>query len=428
MVRSSPSLLEYVQVFKDSLVRLEKNQKFEPLGADEDTLDGLNPHGAIIDEVHAHKNRGVWDVLETATGSRRNPMMFAITTAGTDQTSLCWDLHSYSLQILNGAIEDDNFFSFIATIDQDANYGPIDRWDDPEVWIKANPNLGVSVKPAQLMELARKASRLPAFLNAFLRLHLNVWTKQVTRWIMPDLWDENAGAPIRDEQLRGRPCYGGVDLSSVSDITAWVLLFEDPIDSELLHIRCKFWCPESKITDEQNQYHDQYEAWERDGWLESTPGNAIDYQHVKQQILNDAQQFEVREIAVDRLFQGYQFSMELADEGLTVVGMGMGFLSMAGPTKEFERLLLTKKLHHGNNPVLSWMAKNVAVREDPAGNLKPDKATSQGKIDGIIGILLALDRIMRGENGTSVYEERGFLTAGGPAIQEGQANGERQKT
>lgn len=423
MVRASPALLEYVQVYKDSLVRLEDNQKYEPLGADEDTLDGLNPHAAIIDEVHAHKNRGVWDVLETATGSRRNPMIFAITTAGTDQTSLCWDLHSYSMDLLNGTIEDDNFFAFIATLDLDPALGEVDRWDDPEVWIKANPNLGVSVKVAQLQEMATKAKRLPTFLNAFLRLHLNVWTKQVKRWIMPDLWDENAGAAIEDEALRGRACYGGLDLSSVSDITAWILLFEDALDPDLLHIRCRFWCPEERLTDPQNKYHEQYQAWHRAGCIIATPGNAIDYQFVRAQIVEDAELFELREVCVDRLFQGYQLSMELEDDGLTVLGMGMGFLSMAAPMKEFERRLLKKKLHHGNHPVLRWMAGNVAVREDPAGNLKPDKASSQGKIDGIVGILLALDRIMRHDNAPSVYETRGFLSIGGNKKEEDKQDG-----
>lgn len=417
MVKASPELGSYITVMKDSLTRSAFNQKFEPLGADEDTMDGLNPHGAIIDEVHAHKNYGVYDKIETAVGARRNPLIFSITTAGVDQTSLCWDLHRYTEQILDGSIEDDSFFGFIATMDEG------DRWDNPEVWAKSNPNLGVSIKPDQLSELVKRAAKLPAFLNSFLRLHLNVWTQQVKRWIMMDLWDENAGVARTDDELKAHECYGGLDLSSVSDISAFILLFPDPSDPERLDIRCRFWCPEDRLTDSQNQYATQYQAWARDGLLLTTPGNAIDYQFIRAQIVEDATCFRLRELAVDRLFQGYQLAMELADEGLTVVGVGMGFLSMAGPAREFERLLLSKKLRHWRHPVLRWMAGNCAVKEDPAGNIKPDKAHSQGKIDGIVGLLIALDRVMRNQNGPSVYESRGLL-----AFQPGTSQTEKTKT
>lgn len=410
MVRATPALSERIQVFKNNLSRLEKYQKYEPLGADEDTLDGLNVHGVVIDELHAHKTRGVFDLMETGTSSRRQPMLFAITTAGTDQSaaSICWEQHVYAEQVLRKIIADDTYFAFIASMDEG------DDWQDERNWYKANPNLGVSKKLDYMQDQARKAKNMPAKLNSFLRLDLNKWTQQVSRWIDMLLWDANAGPPIDEAALRGRLCYGGLDLSSVSDLTAWVLMFPDPVVTDRITIVPRLWCPEARLHDEtRNQYRDQYQAWARDGWLLTTPGNAIDYDTIKAQILEDAQNFQLQEVAVDRLFQGYQLSMQLADEGLTVAACGMGFMSMAGPCKEFERRLLEKKLHHGGHPVLKWMANNVAVREDPAGNLKPDKASSQGKIDGIIGILLALDRAMRHTVTTSVYESRGLLTLGG---------------
>lgn len=410
MVRATPALSERIQVFKNNLSRLEKYQKYEPLGADEDTLDGLNVHGVVIDELHAHKTRGVFDLMETGTSARRQPMLFAITTAGTDQSaaSICWEQHVYAEQVLRKIIADDTYFAFIASMDEG------DDWQDERNWFKANPNLGVSKKLDYMQDQARKAKNMPAKLNSFLRLDLNKWTQQVSRWIDMLLWDANAGPPIDEEALRGRLCYGGLDLSSVSDLTAWVLMFPDPVVTDRITIVPRLWCPEARLHDDtRNQYRDQYQAWARDGWLLTTPGNAIDYDTIKAQILEDAQHFQLQEVAVDRLFQGYQLSMQLADEGLTVAACGMGFMSMAGPCKEFERRLLEKQLHHGGHPVLKWMANNVAVREDPAGNLKPDKASSQGKIDGIIGILLALDRAMRHTTTTSVYESRGLLTLGG---------------
>ena len=204
-------------------------------------------------------------------------------------------------------------------------------------------------------------------------------------------------------------CYGGLDLSSVSDITAWVMVFPREDDPERLDILARFWAPEMKLQDDNNDYAAQYRAWADAGFLRVTPGNAVDYGFVKRDILADAQKFHLAEMNVDRLFQGYQLAMELQDEGLTVIGMGQGFYSMAGPMKEFERRLLAKKLHHGGNPVLRWMADNVAVRQDPAGNLKPDKQKSEGKIDGIVSLVMALDRAMRHqEESGSVYEEHGI--------------------
>ena len=410
MVKATPALSERIQVFKNNLSRLDKYQKYEPLGADEDTLDGLNVHGAIVDELHAHKTRGVFDLMETGTSARRQPLLFAITTAGTDQseTSVCWEQHVYGEQLLRKIIVDDTYFAVIASMDEG------DDWQEERNWYKANPNLGVSKKLDYMRDQARKAKNMPAKLNSFLRLDLNKWTQQVSRWIDMLLWDANAGPPIDAAALRGRPCYGGLDLSSVSDLTAWVLVFPDPVVQDRLTILPRIWCPESRLHDDtRNQYRDQYQAWHRAGWILTTPGNAIDYDTIKAQIVADAQTFQLQEVAVDRLFQGYQLSMQLADEGLTVAACGMGYMSMAGPCKEFERRLLQKQLHHGGHPVLKWMANNVAVREDPAGNLKPDKASSQGKIDGIIGVLLALDRAMRHTTTTSVYESRGLLTLGG---------------
>ena len=408
MVKASPDLIDVIQVFKNSLTRIDKAQKYEPLGADEDTLDGLNVHAAIVDELHAHKTRGVYDLMETGTSARRQPLLFAITTAGTDQTdaSICWEQHVYVEQILRGVIEDDTYFGFICAMDDK------DDWQDERNWFKANPNLGVSKKLEYMRDQALKAKNMPSKLNTFLRLDLNQWTQQATRWIDLSLWDKNAGAAIDEAELKGRACYAGLDLSSVSDLTAFVLLFQDPATG-VGSVLCRFWCPQARLEDEHNRYREQYIAWEREGLITATPGNAIDYEAVKAQVLKDAETFQIQELAVDRLFQGYQMSMQLAEEGLTVAACGMGFMSMAGPTAELERRLLSHSLRHGGNPVLRWMANNVAVKEDPAGNKKPDKAQSQGKIDGIVALLLALDRDMRHQTTASVYETRGLTTLGG---------------
>lgn len=404
MVRASEALSSMIRHFRasDNLSIQETASKYEPLGADANSMDGLNIHGVIIDELHAHKTSAVVDVLETATSARRQPVQFEITTAGYDRTSICWEHHEYTRQILEMTVDDDTWFGFISSIDEG------DDWKDPAVWAKANPNFGISVKADDLQRKANKAARMPIAQNAFLRLHLNRWTQQWDRFIDLDLWDENAGV-VDEAALAGRKCYGGLDLSAVSDLSAWVMVFPQDDDPEVLDVVARFWCPEAQLTDEGNRYREQYQAWAREGFLSVTAGDAIDYQFIKKQVLEDAATFQIVDVNIDRLFQGFQLAQELADEGLEVFGMGQGFLSMAVPMKEFERRLLDRKLRHGGNPVLRFMAGNFAVRQDPAGNYKPDKKESQGRIDGIVALVMALDRQMRSGDGASVYEERGVL-------------------
>ena len=360
-------------------------------------MDGLNVHGALIDELHAHKTRDTWDVLETATGARRQPLIFTITTSGFDRQSICWEQHEYVEKLLKGTIEDDSYFGIIYTVDE------ADHWLDEKAWAKANPNLGVSVKLDDLQRKALKAKELPAAQNNFLRKHLCVWVQQSTRWIDIDLWDRNNLYPIKEEDLKGRTCFAGLDLAATDDFNAWVMLFQD-LGSGHYDLLCRLWCPEARLTDRKNKLRDQYKAWERDGYLTVIEGDAIDHDFVKAQILKDAATFQIDSVNVDRLFQGYQLSMQLAQEGMTISGMGMGYMSMAGPMNELETLLLKKKLNHGGNPALRWMADCLSVSVDPAGNRKPNKAESQGKIDGIVATLLALDRAMRKENKRSKYE------------------------
>ncbi len=404
MVKASPVLSKMITHWRssDTLAAESLGAKFVPLGADADTMDGLNLHGAIIDELHAHKTSAVVDVLDTATGARRQPVIFEITTAGFDRESICYQHYTYSRQVLQGTIQDDRWFAYIAELD------PGDAWDDERTWAKANPNLGVSVRIDDLRAKAEKAKNMPAALNGFLRLHLNVWTNQSEAWIPLDLWDAQVAADLDDDDLVGRKCYGGLDLSAVSDLTAWVLVF--PRDDGGVDVWCRFWCPEAKLEDAQNRFRDQYQAWARGGYLEVTAGNAIDYQVVKARIIEDASRFQVVDVNIDRLFNGYQLSQELQDEGLAILGFAMGPKSFGPPMKTFERLLLEKKINHGGNPMLRWQAGSIAVRHDVNDNLAPDKVQSQGRIDGIVALVMALDRWERNEHQPSSYDNGGLFS------------------
>lgn len=406
MVLSSPPLKRQITALVGNLHDTRTNSKFMPLGADGDTMDGLNIHAAIVDELHAHKTRAIVDVLETATAARRQPLILYITTAGTNRTSVCYERHEYSTRVLSGTAIDETMFGYIAACDPDL------EWHDEKAWAQANPNLHVSVKIDDLRRKAERAKQLPTELNAFKRLHLNIWTQQLDLWIDLDLWDANSDRPVIEAELIGRSGYGGLDLSATRDITAWVMGFPRPDDPETIDIVARFWCPEVWAHSPENRYADQYQAWARDGHLTLTEGGAIDYAFVKARVLADASRFRIEEVGFDRLFQGAQASMELASEGMNMFPVGQGFYGMAAPMKEFERRLLNKKLNHGGNPVLRFMAESFAVAQDPSGNLKPDKNSSQAKIDGIVALLMALERLMRADTAESVYESHGVRTIG----------------
>ena len=381
-----------VEVRRDNMNIEATASLYEPLGADAGTLDGLGVHGALVDELHAHRTRDLWDVLDTATGARRQAMLFAITTAGTDRESICYLEHEYSDQVLRGVTEDDTRFCYISTIDEDDR----ENWYDEGVWRKANPNFSI-LNLDDMRALANKAKAQPASLNSFLRLRLNVWTQQSTRWIDMDLWLEQGGT-IDEAALEGRDCFGGLDLSSVSDLTAACYVFPHDDDPEAIDVLWRAWCPEARLTDKQNRYRSSYQVWARQGYLTTTEGDAIDYGFVKAQILADAEKFHLMELNIDRLFQGQQLAMELEDElaGRTeVFAMNQGIMAMTPVMREFERRLRNKKIHHGNNPIARFCADNVAVKMDANENIKPDKASSQGKIDLITALLGGLDRLNR---------------------------------
>lgn len=433
MVRQSPQLRQRIGKVRDNLHSFETASKFEPLGRDADSTDGLNVHGVIADELHAWKTRDLWDKLETATGSRRQPLMFAITTAGYDRQSLCFTLHDYAEKVASGVIEDDSFFGLIytldgPTLDEDGNeVAPADDWEDETVWVKANPNLGVSKKWDDMRRKAARAKRMPAALNAFLRLELNVWTQAESRWIAPDRWAACGQAPPgltiepttpfaevlghMERALFGRRCFGALDLSSNIDISAWVMLFPPEEEGEPYWVVPRFFIPEENIVERVRRDRVPYDAWLRAGLVTATPGNVIDYDWIVAQIDEDAQNYDVVEIGFDRwgATKIQTQLMELRGDPEWVVPIGQGFASMSPPMKELEKLILGGRLGHGGHPVLAWMADNLVATMDPAGNLKPDKAKSREKIDGMVSLVMCVDRAMRGDSGVSKYETEELL-------------------
>ncbi len=425
MVSASPALSSRVTKTVNNLAVLPTASWFRPLSADASKMDGLNVHLAAVDEVHEHPGPEIIQKLNTATGARRQPLIVEITTAGYDRHSVCRQHHEFSVKALEGTVPlevADSWFAYIATIDEG------DDWTDADVWVKANPSLGVTVKIDDLKRQIDEAREMPAQQNAIRRLRLNEWTEQVTRWLDMDVWTEG-GQPaatdwqvVRDglteleRQLAGRECYGGLDLARVNDLSAFVLLFpptKDPALGDLADkwiVLCRFWVPEEDILRRGKRDRVPYATWRDQGFLRATPGNATDFAFIEAEILNRAARFDLRELAYDRTFAG-EIVQHLQEEGLNLVQFGQGFLSIAAPTAELERLAVSRMLWHGGHPVLRWNASNVAVRHDPAGNIKPDKERSSERIDGIVAICNALGRaLLRDVNADrSVYDTRGIL-------------------
>lgn len=357
---------------------------FRVLSADAHTKHGGNSHLVIVDELHAQPARDLVDVLTSsmASDNRKQPLFLAITTADFARPSICNELHDYAEKIRDGIVEDPAFLPVLYQADKD------DDWAKPETWAKANPNLGVSVSPDYLEREAKKAREIPAYQNTFLRLHLNIRTEQDKRWLPLDAWD--ACPTLADEAaLDGRECWGGLDLSTTTDLTAWVLAFHG--EAGQIIVRPRFWCPADNATRREKRDRVPYTAWIRDGWIEATPGNVIDYDRIRAAINEDAARFNIREVAADR-WNATQIIQQLAGDGLTIFPFGQGYKDMSSPSKELERLIVSGKLIHNNHPVLRWMAAAAAAEIDAAGNVKPSKAKSSDRIDGIVAAIMALAR------------------------------------
>ena len=401
-VKSCPSLAKRVEVLTRNMHILGTGSKVEPLSRETKSMEGLNMHGGLLDELHAHPGREIYETLKGAVAARAQALIMEITTAGWNRKTNCFEHRRYSEQILSGVMEDDSWFAYIATIDDG------DDWREEATWIKANPNYGVSVDPEFIRSECERAKQLPAAQNAFRRYHLNEWTEQADRWISRELWIQGV-EPIDEEALKGRPCIGGLDLALVHDLSALALLFPPAEEGEKWKAIMRFWCPEEDILERSKKDGVPYDRWRDAGLLVATPGNATDFSFIEHELMELAEIYQIHEVAYDRMFAGALVN-NLMDEGMTMVPYGQGFLSMAPACAEFERLLLAGLFQHGANPILDWNADNVAVAIDPAGNMKPDKNRATERIDGIVAILNALGRAIRHIPETSVYSERGLFT------------------
>jgi len=406
MVRMCPSLNKRVKILASQkrLIYLPTNSFYQVLSADAYSKHGFNVSGVIFDELHTQPNRKLFDVMTKGSGdARMQPLYFLITTAGTDTHSICYETHQKAKDILEGRKIDQTFYPVIYGAEESED------WSDPKVWKKANPSLGITVALEKVKDAFNSARQNPGEENAFRQLRLNQWVKQSIRWMPMDKWDACA-FPVSADDLEGRVCYGGLDLSSTTDITAFVLVFPPLDEDDKFQVLSFFWIPEENLELRVRRDHVLYDVWERQGFLQTTEGNVVHYGYIEKFIESLGERYHIREIAFDR-WGAVQMVQNLEGMGFTVVPFGQGFKDMSPPTKELMKLTLEQRIAHGGQPVLRWMMDNIFIKTDPAGNIKPDKEKSTEKIDGVVATVMALDRAIRcgNDSGESVYDGRGIL-------------------
>lgn len=406
MVQLCPALRKRIEFKKASKLMIYKptNSRYKVLSADAGTKHGFNISAVVFDELHTQPNRKLFDVMTKGSGdARTQPLYFLITTAGDNVHSICYEVHQKAKDILSGKKNDPTFYPVIFGADEE------DDWTDPKTWHKANPSLGVTVDISKVEAACNSAIQDPAEENSFRQLRLNQWVKQKVRWMPMKKWDA-CNFPVNPEELKGRVCYGGLDLSSSGDITAFVLVFPPLSDGDKYIVLPFFWIPEENMQQRVKKDHVPYDIWSQQKLLETTEGDVIHYAYIEHFIEELGKIYNIREIAFDR-WGATETTQVLENMGFTVVRFGQGFKDMSPPTKALKEIVKGQRIAHGGHPVLWWMMDNVVVKKDAAGNEKPDKEHSTEKIDGVVAMIMALDRAMKkgNDDGSSVYDSRGLV-------------------
>ena len=402
MLRACSEMNDQAQIFKNSIV--VGDRVYKCISREATSEHGGSTHFAVIDELHAQPDRDLVDVLYTSTIKRDNPLILYVTTADFDRPgSICNEKHDYASKVRDGIIDDPSFLPaiFEATADDD--------YKSPETWRKANPNLGVSIREADLAKLCRKAQDIPGFLNTFLRLHLCVRTQSDVRWLSLESWDASDG-PLDPADLEGRACWCGLDLSTTTDLSAFAMVF--PRDTGGYDAIVKFWVPEENARQRERRDRVPYLQWIREGWITATPGDSIDYDQIRADINELRTRFDIREIAADR-WNATQLIGQLGQDGHTIFAFGQGYQSMSPAAKELERAVIAKEISAGKNPVVRWMVSNASIEQDAAGNIKPSKRKSTERIDGVVALTMGTARASaKAADSESIYETSGVMYVG----------------
>ncbi len=400
MVDMTPALVKRSKIMAAGkrIVNYSNGGYYQVLSAEVGTKHGLNVSGLVFDELHSQPNRQLYDVLTKGSGdAREQPLYFLITTAGTDRESICYEVHMKALDLLKGTKIDPSFYPVVYGLADDQD------WNDEANWYQANPSLEYTIKIDRVRDAYKDALENPAEENVFRQLRLDQWVGSTVAWIPEHVYDKG-DIPIDFEKLKGRDCYAGLDLSSTSDITAFVMVFPPEVEGENYIVLPHFWLPRETLQLRVRRDHVPYDVWEKQGLFHITEGNVVDYNFVRKTINELGTEYHICEIGVDR-WNATQLITDLDGDGFVMVPIGMGFKDMSPGMKELYKLLLEGKITHGGNPILRWMAGNVVAEIDAAENIKPSKKKATEKIDGIVALIMGLDRCIRHEMTGSVYDD-----------------------
>ena len=386
-----------VSVGAHNLHVLNTGAKFEALSAEGSTLDGLNIHFGCVDELHAHKTRTVYDVVETGIGKRDNSLLWVITTAGSNRAGICYEVRTYNTKVLDGHLADESQFGIIYGLDDG------DDWTSEQALSKANPNWGVSVRPEVVAGLQYKALQMPAATNNFKTKHLNDWVNADTAWMDMRAWERCKCETLRWEDFEGEPCYIGLDLATKTDIAALVAVFPRP--EGRFAVLGRFYLPEDSVYEGRNS---QYSGWAQSQRLIATSGAVTDFDVIEADLLDLQSRFNVRQVAFDP-WQATQLASHMLERGLPMVEMRATVSNFSEPMKMLEALVLKGALEHDGDPVLGWMMSNVVAHLDAKENIYPRKERAENKIDGVVALIMALGRALSQREGSSVYEDRGVM-------------------
>ena len=402
----NPVLKERSKIYQKSIVVTDPRTgamtgSYKVLSSDAHTKHGYNPSCVIFDELHAQPNPDLWEVMKTGMGARVQPLMIAITTAGFDRHSVCYQQHDRAKRIIDGTTDDETFLPVIYGADED------DDWTDEATWRKAQPNLDISVPVEFYRSECKVALDSPRFENTFRRLYLDQWTEQDVRWLNHQKWLD-LGVDLGD--LSGCLCFGGLDMANVQDLAAFSLLFPDEEEGRWM-LKSFFWLPQETIHRRSKADGVPYDQWAKNGDVFVTPGDSVSYKQVRHDINELGERYNIKMIAADK-WNATQLVQELDGDGFNIAMYPQGFAGMNGPSKELERLIMMEHIEHDNNPVMNWCIRNVATDEDRSGNgnIRPSKKKSKERIDGVVSAVMALGiAIANGEDGESIYEKEGNL-------------------
>ena len=383
MIGKSPELRTILTTYRNNITFDAQLSKFEPLSSDSETLDGLNVHLGLIDELHAHKTGDVYNILDSATGARTQPLIGTGTTAGRNPNCFCKELYDYYKNILNETVENEDIFIYIAELDEN------DDWTDPQNWIKANPNINVSVNLKDMESVYTASKNIPSKLNEFKCKKLNMWVTDTASWANMEQYNKPPTLKITKEDLIGKKCYAAGDLSVRNDLAS--VVFEFPLSDGYFAVLHHDFIPEDKIFDNSQKHHIDYQRYIDMGYITATPGNAVDFDYIEDYILRMREKYDILEVCLDP-WNATQLMSHLIDEGMKVVEVRQGFKTLSEPTKELGITIEDRKLIHFDDPMLKWAVGNTVVTFDENGNVRPNKAKSINKIDPAMALIIAHTR------------------------------------